>query len=71
MTYKIQLNTNVSLVRVVLVALLMMCELILVKLIEILSQDRMPTLQEFTLTLCLGLLLLVTYIMTFLKKEED
>ena len=70
MTYKIQLNTNVSLVRVVLVALLMMCELILVKLIEILSQNRMPTIVELTLTLCLGLLLLVTYIMTFLKKEE-
>jgi len=70
MTYKIQLNTNVSLVRVVLIALLMMAELILVKLIEILSQNRMPTIVELTLTLCLGLLLLVTYVMTFLKKEE-
>jgi len=70
MGFKIKLNTNVKLVRVITIAFLMMAELILVKFIEILSQNRMPTLQEFTLTLCLGLLLLVTYIMTFLKKEE-
>jgi len=70
MGYKIELNTDVKLVRVVIIALLMMCELILMKLIEIFAQNRIPTTIEFLLTLCTGLLLLVTYILTFLKKEE-
>jgi len=70
MGYKIELNTNVSFFRVVVIAILMMAELMLMKFIEILSQNRMPTMIEVLLTMCLGLLLLVTYIMTFLKKEE-
>jgi len=69
MGYKIELNTNVSFYRVVVIAILMMAELMLMKFIEILSQNRMPTMTEVLLTMCLGLLLLVTYIMTFLKKE--
>jgi len=68
--FGLKLDLDPTLQKVVLVAVLLMSELILIKLIEILSAGRSPTLEEVALILCLGLLQLVTYLLAFLKKEE-
>ena len=70
MPIKIELNLDPTLARVALIAALMMLELILMRLIEIFSQNRMPTIVEVAMLICTGLLVFVTYILTFLKKEE-
>jgi len=66
-----KLDLDPSLTRVCLVGLLLMAELVLIKLVEILSQNRAPTVVEIALFLCLGLLQLVTYILAFLRKDES
>ena len=68
---KLCFNKDPSLRRVCLVAMLLMGELILVKLMEILSTQRQPTLLEIEYLACLGLLQFVTYVLTFLRKEES
>jgi len=69
--WKLKFNTDPTYQRVLLIAFLLMLELILVKLIEILATNRQPTLIEVEYLLALGLLQLVTYILTFLKKTEE
>jgi len=51
-------------------ACLLMFQLILFKLIEILAIGRQPTEIEIELLAAQGMLLLVTYLVTFLQKEE-
>lgn len=68
---KLKFNADPTYQRVLLIAFLLMLELILVKLIEILATNRQPTLIEVEYLLALGLLQLVTYILTFLKKTEE
>lgn len=70
MPYKFRTNAGPSIERIVIVAILLMLELILIKLVEIFSQNRMPTPQEVGLLLALGLLQLVTYLLNWLRKEE-
>lgn len=65
---KFDLDPNLS--KVVVVAILLMCELILIKIIEITSQGRFPTPVEWALLAACGLLQLVTYLLTFLRKDE-
>lgn len=70
MPYKLRINKGPSIQRIVLVAMLLMTELILIKLIEILSQNRMPTEIELCFVIVLGLLQLVTYLLNWLRKED-
>jgi len=64
-------NLDPTLQRVAFVALLLMLELILVKLLEILSSGRQPTIIEIEYISALGLLQLVTYILAFVRKETE
>jgi len=64
-------NLDPTLQRVAFVALLLMLELILVKLLEILSSGRQPTIIEIEYISALGLLQLVTYILAFVRKEAE
>jgi len=68
--YRLKFNLDPTIPRVCLIAILLMAELILVKLVEILSTQRLPTNVEVVYIVTLGLLQLVTYLLTFLKKEE-
>lgn len=68
---KLEFNTDPSFTRVLLIAFLLMLELILVKLAEILGSGRQPTEIELEYLLVLGLLQLVTFTLTFLRKEEN
>lgn len=70
MTLKIAFNADPTLQRVVLIALLLMAEAIFISLGVIFSQDRMPTEYELGAILTTAGVQLVTYILTFLKKEE-
>jgi len=67
---KLQLNLDPTFQRVVLIAFLLMLQLILFKLVEILATGRQPTIVEMELLIAEGMSLLVTYIVTFLQKEE-
>jgi len=68
---KLRLNADPTIPRVLIIAFLLMAELFLVKLCEILSSGRQPTELEIEYLVALGLLQLVTYILTFLKKEGE
>jgi len=68
---KLEFNADPTYIRVFLIAFLLMLELILVKLIEILGSGRQPTELEIEYLLALGLLQLITYILTFLRKTEE
>jgi len=70
MRVTIDFNRDPTLERVLLIATLMMLELILIRLIEILSQNRMPTAVEWAMIGATGLLQLVTYILTWARKGE-
>jgi len=67
---RMKLNLDPTLKRVALIGFLLMAQLILFKLIEILATGRQPTAIETELLACEGLALLVTYLVTFLQKEE-
>jgi len=67
---KLKLNLDPTLQRVALIGFLMMVELILIKLIEILVQNRQPTPIEVELLFAEGLLVLVTYVLAFVKLGE-
>jgi len=67
---KLKLNLDPKLSTVVVIAILMMCEHILFKLIEILSTARQPTDIELELFACEGVFILVTYILAFVRKAE-
>lgn len=67
---KLVFNKDPDIKRVCLIALLLMFELILVKLIEILSSNRQPSILEIEYLIALGCLQFVTYVLTFLRKEE-
>jgi len=64
------LNLDPTFQRVCLIGFLLMFELFLIKVIEVTSQGRQPTLEELELFFALGLLQLVTYVLAFLRKEE-
>lgn len=70
MTYKLSFNTDPTLQRVILIAFLLMLEAICIGLMTIFSQNRMPTDIELYGIVTTAVLQLITYILTFLKKEE-
>jgi len=69
MTIRLSLNTGPSLNRVILIAVLLMLEAICINLAVIFSQNRMPEPYEIGAILTTVGAQLVTYIVTFLKKE--
>lgn len=69
MTLKLSLNTGPSLNRVILIAVLLMLEAICINLGVIFSQNRMPEPYELGAIFTTVGAQLVTYIVTFLKKE--
>jgi len=66
----ISFNTDPTISRVAIIAMLLMAELLLIKLLEILQTGRFPTPVELTYCIILGLLQLVTYILTFMHKTD-
>jgi len=68
---KIRLNLDPTFQRVCIVAMLLMLELFLTKLIEILASGRQPTPIEIELLVAEAMLIFVTYILTFLQKSES
>ena len=70
MTLKLQFNADPTLQRVVIIAALLMLEAICISLGVIFSQNRMPTDYEIGAIVTTAAVQLVTYILTFLKKEE-
>jgi hypothetical protein len=62
-----QLNTNWS--KIAVIAILIMIEPMLVKLYDVVSQNRWPTDFEIVGFAILGVIQLVTYLVTFLKNE--
>lgn len=71
MKLKLRFNDGPTIQRVVVIAILLMLELILIKLVEILAQNRMPTDVELCFLLVLGCLQLVTYLLNWLRKESS
>ena len=67
---KLVLALDPEISRVAVVAILLMAELMLIKLMEILQTGRMPTAVELAYCAVLGLMQFVTYLLTFLRKEE-
>lgn len=66
---KLKFNPDPTVPRVVIIAVLMMAELLLMKLVEILSANRVPTTIEFYYIIALALLQLVTYLLLFMHGE--
>ena len=70
MTLKLEFNADPTLQRVVIIAALLMLEAICISLGVIFSQHRMPTDYEVGAIVTTAATQLITFIVTFLKKEE-
>ena len=70
MPIKLEFNVDPTLQRVVIIAALLMLEAIFISLGVIFSQNRMPTDYEVGAIITTAAVQLITYILTFLKKEE-
>ena len=69
MPIRLEFNADPTLQRVVIIAALLMLEAIFISLGLIFSQNRMPTDYEVGAIITTAGVQLVTYIVTFLKKE--
>ena len=70
MPIKLEFNVDPTLQRVVIIAALLMLEAIFISLGVIFSQNRMPTDYEVGAIITTAAVQLITYVLTFLKKEE-
>jgi len=66
----LRFDPNPDVGRVVTIGTLLFLEALLLNLLAVLQQGRMPTAVEWTTFLTIALLQLVTYLLGFLRREE-
>jgi len=65
-----RLDLDPTIARVVVIAILLFCESLLGGILVVLNQGTMPTLVQFCTILCVALLTLVTFLLTFFRTGQ-